>query len=83
MNKIIKTNAAKEIKLKKHIKFRKEKDYILLCDLKNLEDYELPPKYYSLLVDLKVGVKTSKFNSDLIKDLKNINALELATKNKD
>ena len=48
-------NEDEVIRLKKSILFRKEKDYILICDCKNLYDFTLSLDYYDLLCKLKEG----------------------------
>lgn len=46
--------------IKKGIKFRKEKAYILICDCVNFLDFQLPLNYYNLLTELKKGLDISK-----------------------
>ncbi len=68
---------AKKIKLRDDIKFRRERGYILLCDCKNLEDYELPLRCYTILSKLKKGILKNKVKDEnLIRDLIKIKAVE-------
>ena len=68
---------AREIKLKNNIKFRRENNYILLCDCKNLEDYELSLEYLSFLIELDKGICQDKIkDKELIEDLIKIKALD-------
>ena len=45
--------------LKNGLLYRKEKDFILLCDCINLLDYELPLESHSLLKNLTLGCDIS------------------------
>lgn len=46
--------------LKKYVKFRKEPQYILMCDCSTLTNYQLPLEFYSLLLILKNGYDSRK-----------------------
>jgi len=69
-----------KLKLRKYIKFRKERGYVLLCDCKHIENYELPLSYYSSLIALKKGFAKNKIKDKLIGDLIKIKAVN-KTKN--
>ena len=61
------------ILFKDSIKFRKECNYILLCDCMNVVDYELPLEYFSLLVKLQNGHEETLLTDaekDVIDDFK-------------
>lgn len=60
--------------LNKHIRYRKEDGYILVCDCKRLLDYEIPLEYFELLDLLKEGYTSEK--EDVIKELLNIGIIE-------
>ena len=67
-------------KLNATMKFRKEKKYILLCDCKNLVDYELPLIYYELLMKIKMGLPQSAVkqeDKELINDLLSVKAIRV------
>ena len=63
--------------LKKYVKFRKEKDYILLCDCSSITNYELPLELFDFLTNLKEGVERDKINDELelglLEDFINLN----------
>ncbi len=81
MKEYIKKNIINEnevIILKKSILFRKEKDYILICDCKNLYDFTLSLDYHDLLCKLKEGVfkdTLTKEEKSVLKDFKRLNFL--------
>ena len=57
--------------LNKHIRFRKEDGYILVCNCKRLLDYELPIEYFDFLESLNKGLDmkdVSKENLIVLKD---------------
>jgi hypothetical protein len=69
------------IYLKKYVKFRKELDYVLICDCSKIQNYELPLETYELFVSLKKGYKTKKpigivMEKDIIDDLNNLGLLD-------
>ena len=41
--------------LNRNIRYRRENDFIMICDCKNLMDFELPLYYESLLATLQRG----------------------------
>ncbi len=68
----------KIVKLRESILFRKEKDYILICDCKNLYDFTLSLNYYDLLCKLKCGIfkdLLTKEEREVLKDFKKLNFL--------
>ncbi len=64
---------ATKLYLKNGIKFRKEKNYILICDCINFLDFQLPLECYDILYKLQNGLNTSesisKFALDVLSDL--------------
>ena len=61
--------------LKKYVKFRKEENYILLCDCSSIQNYELPKECYDFLVDLRNGIElddVSECFKNLLDDLKEL-----------
>lgn len=60
--------------LNKHIRFRKEDGYILVCDCKRLLDYEMPLEYFETLNLLKEGYSSEE--EDVIKELLNMRIIE-------
>lgn len=56
--------------LNKHIRYRKEDGYILVCDCKRLLDYEMPLEYLELLNLFKEGYASEE--EDVIKELLNM-----------
>ena len=60
--------------LKKYVKFRKEKEYVLLCDCSIIQNYELPIETYDILLKLKEGYNpvNNEIENDLIQDLENL-----------
>lgn len=65
--------------LNKHIRFRKEDGYILVCNCKRLLDYELPLKYFDFLESLNKGIykeETSKENLIVLEDLEILGIVE-------
>jgi hypothetical protein len=68
------------IYLKKYIKYRKEDQYVLLCDCSNITNFEIPVKYWKLLNRLKKGYEPNKpmgleSEREIINDLKQLNML--------
>ena len=66
--------------LKKYLKFRMEKNYILLCDCSTITNYELPTKYFVLFDKLKQGYSPSspigiRGEKTVIKDLEQLGML--------
>ncbi len=67
---------AEKIRLKDNFKFRMEEGYVLLCNCKSLESYELPLKYYDQLNLLKeTGLDKGEMGEDLMDDLEKIGAV--------
>ncbi len=67
------------MKFSNHIRFRKEEDFIFLCDCKNLKDFKVPLKYWGFLLRLEKGLITLKLSSEeslLIEDFKKVGLLE-------
>jgi len=60
--------------LNKHIRFRKESGYILICDCERLLDYEVPLEFYELLSLLKKGSQLRR--QGIIKELQEIGIVE-------
>jgi hypothetical protein len=61
-------------KLSKHVKYRAENDHILLCDCKNLYNFQLPLENMGLLHALRGGydparVSNYKDAEDIIEDM--------------
>jgi hypothetical protein len=69
----------KNIYLKKGIKFRKEVDYILICDCINFIDFQLPLEYFELLEKLNYGLEADSILSekeiDVLTDLYSMSLL--------
>ncbi len=65
--------------LRQGIKFRKEKNYILMCDCINFLDFKLPHKCYNILQKLQTGLdvfeSVSKFELDVLSDLQTMDLL--------
>lgn len=70
-----------KIRLKHQMKFRKEKGYLLLCNRKSLETYNLPMKFLEKISSLKEWTNKNTINDDLLKDLEEIGALESSSQN--
>ncbi len=60
--------------LNKHIRYRKEDGYILVCDCKRLLDYEIPLEHFELLESLKSGCETE--DNDVIRELLEMGIIE-------
>jgi hypothetical protein len=61
--------------LNKHIRYRKEDGYILICNCKRLLDYELPIGYFDFLESLDKGVNindVSKKNLIILRDFETL-----------
>lgn len=54
--------------LNKNVKFRKEDQYILVCDLSVLENYKFPLQYYNEFLLLKNGL-VYEFKTEFLEDL--------------
>lgn len=63
--------------LNHHIRYRQEKNYILICDCSKLCDYKLPLNKIYLLDMLKDGTYTDDNEEDkiIINDLMNMNII--------
>lgn len=46
--------------LKKFVKFRKEKDYLLICNCSTIQNFELPLDAFALFEELKCGYNPDK-----------------------
>lgn len=53
--------------LNKHVRYRQEEGYILVCDCKKLLDYEVPLEYFDLLSSLEKGCKSRR--NEIIEEL--------------
>lgn len=60
--------------LNKHIRYRKEDGYILVCDCKRLLDYEMPLEYFELLDLFKEGYASKE--EEVIKELLNMKIIK-------
>lgn len=60
--------------LNKHIRYRKEDGYILICDCKRLLDYEMPLEYFDLLNLFKKGYPSER--SEVIGELLRMEIIE-------
>jgi len=68
----------KQYKLNKHVRYREEDRYILLCDCKRLLDFEFPAEYIELLKKLENGdTPKNKLEKDVIKEFENLKLLEM------
>lgn len=70
----------KEYILNKHIRFRQEDGYILICDCKRLLDYEVPSTYLELMRSLQRGFTLNKERDEIIKDFYNLGIIEIKGK---
>lgn len=50
------------MKFTKHVRFRKEKDCIFLCDCKRLKDFKVPLEYWNILLKLKIGLRNKNLS---------------------
>lgn len=66
--------------LNKHIRFRKEDGYILVCNCKRLLDYELPIEYFDFLESLNKGVDMKDISKGNLIVLKDFEVLGIAVK---
>ncbi len=71
------------MKLTKHVRFRKENEYILLCKVDTLQYFRIDNKFLNFLEQLKLDYNTINFNGldkkevDLfMEDLKEMDVLE-------
>lgn len=60
--------------LNKHIRYRKEDGYILICDCKRLLDYEMPLEYFDFLNLFKKGYPSER--SEVIGELLRMEIIE-------
>lgn len=51
-------------RLKSAVRFRKEKDYVLLCDCATLNNYELPLRLFEFLTRLEQGCAEESITAD-------------------
>ena len=66
--------------LRRNVKYRKEKNYILLCDCINFIDFQLPLEYYDLLNRLAKGVvPDDKLPPEELDVLVDLNTMALLT----
>lgn len=68
--------------LKKYVKYRKEKDYILICDCSVIQNYELPLSAFALFQKLENGYDPKNpigvdLEQDIFNDLKNLELLDV------
>ena len=66
--------------LNKHIRFRKEDGYILICNCKRLLDYELPIEYFTFLESLNKGVDMKSLRKKDLVVLKDLEVLDIVEK---
>lgn len=66
--------------LNKHIRFRKEEGYILLCNCKRLLDYKLPVEYFNFLKSLNKGIEIENINKENLTVLKDFKILGIVVK---
>lgn len=61
-----------------NVKYRKEKDYILICDCSQLCDYTLPLNKLDLLNKLKSGnyITENDDDKEIIEDLLTVNIIK-------
>ena len=50
------------MKFSKHVRFRKEKKFIFLCDCKSLKDFKVPLEYWDFLLKLQRGVDSMQLS---------------------
>lgn len=73
-----------KIYLRKNIKYRKERKFILLCDCINFIDFELPLKYYPFLEKLTNGIEpNSSISSNEKELLLDLYDMDFLTENKE
>jgi hypothetical protein len=66
----------KKYKLNKHVRYRKEDGYVLLCDCKRLLDYEVPNKFWNFLEKLKKGyVPQGELEESFVKEFEDLGLL--------
>lgn len=68
------------IYLKQYVKYRKEKDYLLVCDCSSIQNYELPIETFELFEKLKKGYNLNEpigleLEKEIIDDLNSLNLL--------
>ena len=66
--------------LNKHIRFRKEDGYILVCNCKRLLDYELPIEYFDFIESLNIGVDMKDIRKENLIVLKDFEILGIVVK---
>lgn len=67
--------------LKKYVKYRKEEDYLLICDCSIIQNYELPLTAFNLFERLKEGYDPNKpigieLENEIFKDLINLELID-------
>lgn len=66
------------LRLSNKVRFRREADHILMCDLRTLRDYAIPLHFWPVLERLSVGCDLAGLGSealDLVHDLKALDLL--------
>ena len=68
------------INLKQYVKYRKEHDYLLICDCSIIQNYELPLETFDLFEELRIEYDINiplniKMEREIIEDLNNLNLL--------
>lgn len=69
------------IYLKKYVKYRKEDNFLLICDCSTIQNYELPLSSYELFEKLKTGYNPNhplgiELENDILDDLKNLQLVD-------
>ena len=67
--------------LKKYVKYRKETDYVLICDCSTIQNFELPLETFEVLEALKSGYDKNKpigidIEEDLILDFEELGLVD-------
>lgn len=65
----------KNVYLKKYVKFRREENYVLVCDLYTLDNYSFPIQFIDDFLKLSTIGMTDN-NSDFLNDLKTLDLLD-------
>ena len=65
----------KNVYLKKYVKFRREENYVLVCDLYTLDKYSFPIQFIDDFLKLSTIGMTDN-NSDFLNDLKTLDLLD-------
>jgi hypothetical protein len=72
----------KKYKLTKHIRYRREDGYVLLCDCKRLLDFEVPTKHLELLNKLEKGYKPQdEIEKQFVKEFEGLDLLKNNNRN--